>query len=236
MGKNLIQQARGKGSLRYRAPSFRYKGEAKHLPLLAEKMSGQVIDIVHCAGHSAPLIQIKFGQEEGLVIAPEGIRVGDTIEVGIGSAIHLGNVMPLKEIPEGTLVHNIEKCPGDGGKFVRAGGVFGKVLTQLGGEVIVRLPSKKQKSFNANCRAAIGVIAGGGRMEKPVLKAGTMYHEMRKRNKLYPQVSANAMNAVDHPFGNSRSARKAKNVPVSRNAPPGRKVGMIAPRRTGRKR
>ena len=236
MGKRLIQQARGKGGPRYRAPSFRYKGKANHFKLNVEKIMGRVVDIIHCQGHSAPLIQIKYGQEEGIIIAPEGIRVGDMIEVGTGSDIKTGHVLPLKEIPEGTLVHNIEKNPGDGGKFVRAGGVFGKVVTQHGDQVIVKLPSKKQKNFNGECRASIGVVAGGGRLEKPILKAGVAYFRMRARNKLYPQVSGNAQNAVDHPFGNARSARKAKNVPVGRDAPPGKKVGMISPRRTGRKK
>jgi len=236
MGKTLIQQARGKGSLRYRAPSFRYAGKAEHFKLSPEPLSGIVMDIIHCQGHSAPLAQIKYEQEVGLIVAPEGICVGDQIVIGQDIDLRPGNVLALKDIPEGTLIHNIERSPGDGGKFVRAGGVFGKVVSQLGNDVVVRLPSKKNKSFNANCRASIGIVAGGGRLEKPFLKAGTMYHRMRARNKLYPIVGGGSQNAVDHPFGNARTSRKAKVKPVGRNAPPGRKVGMISPRRTGRKK
>ena len=98
------------------------------------------------------------------------------------------------------------------------------------------LPSKKQKEFHPGCRASIGVVAGAGRKEKPFYKAGRKYHAMKAKNKYYPKTSAQSMNAVDHPFGNKRSSRKSKAKPAPRDAPPGRKVGMIRPRRTGRKK
>ena len=97
------------------------------------------------------------------------------------------------------------------------------------------MPSKKQKQFNPRCRATIGVVAGSGRVEKPFLKAGTKFFKMKAKNKLWPKTSGGAMNAVDHPFGNKRTSRKSKARPAPRDAPPGRKVGMIRPRRTGRK-
>jgi large subunit ribosomal protein L2 len=73
-------------------------------------------------------------------------------------------------------------------------------------------------------------------VEKVLLKAGKQWFKKRARNKLYPRSSAAKMNAVDHPYGNKRSSRKSKARPTSRNAPPGRKVGMLAARRTGRKK
>ena len=90
--------------------------------------------------------------------------------------------------------------------------------------------------FLPDCRATIGVIAGSGRKEKPFLKAGTRHYAMKAKNKLYPQVSGTSMNSVDHPFGGSSSATKGRPTQSSRNAPPGRKVGKIAPKRTGRKK
>ena len=97
------------------------------------------------------------------------------------------------------------------------------------------MPSKKQKQFHPNCRATVGVIAGSGKGEKPILKAGKRHHMMKARNKLYPQTSGVAMNAVDHPFGSGRGRHKGKPTIAPRFAPPGRKVGMIRARRTGRK-
>jgi large subunit ribosomal protein L2 len=237
MGKRLIQQARGKGGPTYRSPSFRYKGAAKHNKASPEMLEGEVIDLVHCPGHSAPLAQIRYSNgERCLVLASEGLRVGQKIHSGPQAETTAGNTSNLMDIPEGTAVYNIEAIPGDGGKFVRASGTFAKVVGRFKDSVIIQLPSKKRKSFNPKCRASIGVVAGGGRTEKPVLRAGTKYYKMKAKNKLWPKVRGAAQNAVDHPFGNARTQRKSKAKPVSRHAPPGRKVGMIAPRKTGRRK
>lgn len=233
MGKRIIQQARGKGSPTYKAPSFRYVGKPQH-PGISD-ISGVVVGLIHCPGHTAPLAHVVYDDDShGLMIATEGLVVGQPVTVSSNAEKTTGNVLPLGDVPEGTMVHNIELVPGDGGKFVRASGVFAKVVGKQDGKVTVLLPSKKTKIFNEKCRAGIGVVAGGGRVDKPFLKAGTKMHRMRATNKLYPRSSAASMNAVDHPYGNKHSSRKSKAKPVSRNAPPGRKVGMIAARKTGR--
>jgi large subunit ribosomal protein L2 len=230
MGKNLIQQARGKGGPTYRAPSFRYKGEAK---FPTSNMTAEIIDIVSCQGHSAPLFEVKYDNNStGYLIAGENKRVGDKITFGGEDS----QVTELKHIPEGSFIYNIEGRPLDGGKFVRSGGTFAKLLSHSNDTITVQLPSKKQKEFHPNCRATIGVVAAGGRTEKPFLKAGSKFYAMKAKNKLWPIVSGGSMNAVDHPFGNKRSARKSNAKPAPNNAPPGRKVGMIRPRRTGQKK
>ncbi len=237
MGKNLIQQRRGKGTIRFRAPSFRYAGKAAYSSCKKETMYGEIKDIIHCPGHSAPLMEVKYkGGDNLLLQAAEGIKVGDKIMNGEEIPINLGNVLPLKNIPEGTTVYNIESSPGDGGKFCRAGGAFAKVLTKIGNKVILLLPSKKEREFGAECRATIGIISGSGRKEKPFLKAGFKYHAMKARNRWYPKVCGVAMNAVSHPFGGSSTCSKGNATTISRDAPPGKKVGKIAARRTGKKR
>ncbi|MFH1511155.1 MAG: 50S ribosomal protein L2 [Candidatus Woesearchaeota archaeon] len=236
MGKNLVQQARGKGGPTYRSPGFRFMGNSGHCKETGKKTNGIVADIVDDPGRSAPLAIIRYEREAVLMIAPEGLRVGDMLEAGPGSATSKGNTLPLREIPEGTLIFNIENQPGDGGKFCRSSGVCARVLGKIGERMLVELPSKKQKQFQQDCRATIGTVAGSGRVEKPFLKAGSRFHAMKAKNKLYPITSARSMNAVDHPFGNKRSARKAKQRPAPRNAPPGRNVGMLHPRRTGRRK
>lgn len=234
MGKNLIQQARGKGGPSYKSPSFRFAGQAK---TPNKQLNGVITDLIHCQGHSAPLAQIEYSDKsKGLMIAAQSIAVGDQISIGRESEVRTQNSLPLRQIPEGTQVFNIESQPGDGGKFVRAGGVSAKILSHTQAGVTIILPSKKQKTFHPDCKATIGVIAGGGRVEKPFLKAGTRHFRKRAKNKRYPMISGNAQNAVDHPFGNKRSSRKSKARPAPNNAPPGRKVGMIRARRTGRKK
>ncbi|MBW3004744.1 50S ribosomal protein L2 [Candidatus Woesearchaeota archaeon] len=237
MGKNLIQQARGTGSPRYKVPSFRFKTDGKLRSPKAECINGKILDILNCQGHSAPIIKVKYDDEETrLMIAPEGVRVGDTLSAGAGAAAETGNILLLGEIPDGTFIFNIESQPGDGGKFCRASGNTARLLTKTDNFATVLLPSKKQRKFNVKCRAMVGIIAGGGRHEKPILKAGVMHHKKKAKNKLYPRTGGSKMNAIDHPFGNKRSARKAKQKPVSRFAPPGRKVGKLAARRTGKRK
>lgn len=233
MGKRLIQQRRGRGTRRYLAPSHRFKGAAKHPRM---ETGGVIIDLIHCPGHTAPLMAIENELGEfALTIAPLGIKIGDSVSKGEDSLAN-GSVSMLKDLPEGTLVYNVEAKPGDGGKFVRASGAFARILSKSENHVRVELPSKKKKLFPSSCKAAVGVVAGGGRCEKPILKAGTKHFKMKARNKLYPRVSGVAMNAVDHPFGGSQSSHKGRPTQSPRSAPPGRKVGKIAPRRTGKKR
>ena len=239
MGKRIIQQRRGRGTHTYRSPSFNFKGAVRHRKYDdGEKKSvikGKIIDFVHCPGHSAPLARIKYeNKEEVLISAPMGVKVNDEVSSGLSASADVGCCLPLKNIPDGALIYNIELKPGDGGRFVRASGVAAKIISHMEDKVVVKLPSKKNKIFNINCRAVIGTIAGGGRREKPFIKAGRKHHAMRAKGKLYPKTSGVAMNAVDHPFGSGRGRHAGKCTVAPKHAPPGRKVGMIRARKTGR--
>ncbi|MBI4981257.1 50S ribosomal protein L2 [Candidatus Woesearchaeota archaeon] len=248
MGKNLIQQRRGRGTLTFRSPGHRFRGAVKLYSPQTDGVidtgvmaQGKVTDLVHCPGHSAPLMEVSYSTgDKGLAFAPEGIKVGDNISIGNNSEVNTaatdGNVLCLRDIPEGMPIHNIEIIPGDGGKLVRTGGSFAKIIAKSETAVKVKLPSNKEKDLLPSCRAAIGTIAGSGRLEKPFLKAGTRFHKMHARNKGYPIVCGISMNAVDHPFGGKCSHIKGRPTQSPRSAPPGRKVGKIAPRRTGRQR
>ena len=230
MGKNLIQQKRGKGSSTYRRHSFRSPGIAK----VQDRGGATIIALIKSRFHTAPLAKVRYQDgAEGLLIAPEGVQVGQEVKIGTDAPIEIGNTLPLKDLPEGSFIYNIEKQPGDGGKFVRASGgvarVVGKSHTSFVDDftgapypklwdspgkspsgVIVQLPSKKRTTFNPNCKATLGVVAGGGRKEKPLVKAGTAFHRMKARNKIWPKVNGTAMNAVDHPFGGKRTSRKGR--------------------------
>ncbi len=240
MGKNLISQRRGKGTSVFKAHSHTYVGEVRHHQYTEEektdKIEGKIIDIVHSSGHYAPIAKVTFNDgKESLEVAPFGVKVGDDVVAGVNAEIKDGNILPLKSIPEGTFIFNIESMPGDGGKFVRSSGSFARLVTKSeDGKVTVMLPSKKEHVFNASCRATIGVIAGGGRTEKPMLKAGLAAMKMSARGRFYPRVSAGAMNAVAHPFGGSSSSAKNGPLIARKYASAGAKVGSIRPRRTGR--
>lgn len=232
MGKRIISQRRGKGSTTYRAPSHRYRGKIKYSDISKDVVHGTIIDIFNDAGRDAPLGLVKFGDgTERMMLIPEGIGTGSTIEVGFSTAVREGNVMSIGDIPEGTPIFNVETSPGDGGKLVRSSGSFAVIVSHDVNKTVIRLPSKSLKSLNPKCKATIGVVAGGERTRKMFAKAGIRWYAARARNKLYPRTSAKSMNAVDHKFGKS-----AKQKTTKRTAPPGAKVGSFGARRTGRGR
>ncbi len=237
MGRRIQGQRRGRGSSTFRAPSHRYKAELSHRKTEdADVLAGEVVDIEHDPARSAPVANVEFEDgDQRLVLASEGVAVGDTLEVGISASIEEGNTLPLGEIPEGVPICNVESQPGDGGKFARASGVNADLVTHERDAAVVQLPSGEVKRLSPDCRATIGVVAGGGRTDKPFVKAGNKHHKMKTRGGKWPKVRGVAMNAVDHPFGGGGRQHPGRPKSVSRNAPPGRKVGDIASKRTGRK-
>ncbi|MFC7046581.1 50S ribosomal protein L2 [Halobacteriaceae archaeon GCM10025711] len=235
MGRRIQGQRRGRGTPTFRAPSHRYKAKLDHKVADDDVIAGTVVDIEHDPARSAPVAVVEFEDgDQRMVLAAEGVGVGDTVEVGITAAIEPGNTLPLAEIPEGVPVSNVESQPGDGGTFARSSGVNATLITHERDAAVVQLPSGEVKRLSPQCRATIGVVAGGGRTEKPYVKAGKKHHKMRARGTKWPRVRGVAMNAVDHPFGGGGRQHPGRPKSVSRHAPPGRKVGDIASKRTGR--
>jgi len=234
MGKRIRAQRRG-SSPKNRVRSHRFPG-ANRLPRKSEAVA-EVVDMVHSPVHTAPLAKIKF--DDGTtahVAATEGMSVGGTVAFGSKVSLRPGNVTEIGNIPEGTPICNVEARPGDGGKFARSGGNSATLEARMGNTVRVRLPSGALRDLPPHCRATIGVLAGHGRTEKPLMKAGAAHYRAKARGKLYPSVSGVAMNPVDHPHGGGNHQAVHGPNSVSRNAPPGQKVGHIAPSRTGRGR
>ncbi|PSP38266.1 50S ribosomal protein L2 [Halobacteriales archaeon SW_8_65_20] len=236
MGRRIQGQRRGRGGPTFRAPSHRYKTDLSHRTVEdSDVVSGTVVDIEHDPARSAPLAAVEFEDgDQRLVLASEGVAVGDTLQVGVSAEIAVGNTLPLAEIPEGIPICNVEVQPGDGGKFARASGVNATLMTHDRNVTVVQLPSGETRRLSPEARATIGAVAGGGRTEKPFVKAGNKHHKMRARGTKWPNVRGVAMNAVDHPFGGGGRQHPGKPKSVSRDAPPGRKVGDIASRSTGR--
>ena len=239
MGKPLKQQIRGKGKPRYRAPSHRYKLKLSYRNYDdLEKngvLAGQVVDFIDDPARNAIVAAVLLDNNELVnVIAYEGMVLGSKVELGSDASISLGNVLPLSKIPEGMYIYNLEKTPGDGGKLVRSAGSYAQVMMKEGDKVQVRLPSNRMVMLNSNCRAQIGVPAGGGIKEKPLLKAGNAYYKHRAKNRLWPKSRGVKMSAYDHPFG-GKQHHEGKPTTVSKNAVPGQKVGHLRAKHTGRK-
>ena len=231
MGKRIIQQARGHGSLTYRVRKKAFSIKPGYPVDL--KGEWEIIKLINSGGHSAPIVKLR--NKKGRIFfnfAGKGSYEGQKINIG---GQEKGNIAALGDLDNGINVFNIEGQPKDGGKFVRTGGNSAIIKSKKASVVTMMLPSKKEKKFDANCRATIGETAGQGRLDKPILKAGRKFYMKKSKSKLWPRTSAVKMNAIDHPFGSGRGKRIKSKI-AKRNAPPGKKVGLLRPKRTGRKK
>jgi large subunit ribosomal protein L8e len=180
----------------------------------------------------------RYKRDTELLIATEGMYSGQFIYCGKKATLTCGNILPLAGVPEGTIVCNVEAKVGDRGAFARGSGCFAVVVShdEDKGTTRLRLPSGGKKTVSSNVRAQIGVVAGGGRTDKPLLKAGNAYHKYAVKRNSWPKVSAVRKNPVEHPFGGGNHIHVGRPSTVGRYTPAGRKVGLIAARRTGRLR
>lgn len=232
MGKRIIQQARGHGSGTYRVRRRAFRYELKYPAKLSGE--GTVIKLINSPAHSAPLAKINYGKGTFYIPAFKGMIEGQKINFN-AKEVKEGHILRLGDLPIKTPVYNIESRPGDGGVFIKTAGSSGIINKIMEKFVYVLMPSKKEKKFNKNCRAIIGVVAGSGRLEKPIIKAGKKFYMKRGKGKLWPRTSAVKVNVIDHPFGSGRG-KNPKSKVAKRNAPPGKKVGLLRPRRTGKRK
>jgi large subunit ribosomal protein L2 len=236
MGKRPIVRRRGI-SPKFRAPTHRRVGDVRYVGMGQPILAGTVVELLHDPGRGGPVANVRLDSGESfLTVAGERMYIGQRMEVGSEAKLQLGSVLPLGNIPEGSMIFNVERNPGDGGALFRASGNYAVLTGKFGRGIMLKDKSGRSFTMNPYCRATIGVVAGGGRIEKPFLKAGSKVPLMRARGRLYPRVRGVAMTSVYHPFGGGRHQHKGMPTTVSRNAPPGRKVGLIAARRTGRGR
>jgi large subunit ribosomal protein L8e len=160
---------------------------------------------------------------------------GQFVYCGKKATLTVGNVLPLESLPEGTIVCNIEEKAGDRGALARASGNYATIIGHNHDDNITRLklPSGAKKVVKSTCRATVGIVAGGGRIDKPMLKAGRAYHLNKAKRNRWPKTRGVAMNPVDHPHGGGNHQHIGHASTVARNSPAGKKVGLIAARRTG---
>jgi len=245
MGRVIRAQRKGRGSV-FRSHNKHRKGPAKLRSLdFSERhgyMKGVVKDIIHDPGRGAPLAVVhfrdpyRFKLRKELFIAAEGMYTGMFVYCGKKANLQIGNVLPVGAMPEGTIICNLEEKSGDRGKLARASGNYATVVAHNPDthKTRVKLPSGAKKVLGSNNRAMIGIVAGGGRIDKPILKAGRAYHKYKAKRNSWPKVRGVAMNPVEHPHGGGNHQHIGKASTVRRGASAGKKVGLIAARRTGR--
>lgn len=231
MGKRIISRRRGAGTGPYRSPSHRHHGPVR-LPDPKVRGEATILSIQHAPGRNAPVAIVSApGGGELRLVAPAGAATGDVLALGEGRLAR-GSILRLSEIPDGTLVSNIEVQPNDGGKLVRSAGTAALVVGHQGREVTLELPSGRFKNVLIECRAQVGVVAGGGRSERPFIKAGKKVLAYASMSKPAFKVRGVAMNPVNHPFGGGAHQHVGRPSTVSSGTWPGAKVGRFGPRRT----
>jgi len=247
MGRVIRAQRKG-SSPSFKSHTFHRKGAAKLRSIdFAERhgyIKGVIREIQHDPGRGAPLAVVhfrdryKYGLQKELMVAAEGLYTGQYVYCGKKATIAVGNVLPVGQMPEGTVICQVEEKSGDRGKLARASGNYATIISQNADakKTKIKLPSGQKKTISSLNRAMIGIVAGGGRIDKPILKAGRAYFKYKAKRHSWPKVRGVCMNPVDHPFGGGNHQHIGKPSTVSRLKSPGRKVGLIAARRTGRVR
>jgi large subunit ribosomal protein L2 len=155
------------------------------------------------------LLNYKDG-EKRYILAPVGIEIGQVVESGEAADIKTGNCLPIKNIPLGTVIHNIELRPGEGGKLVRSAGSSAQLMAKEGEYAQVRMPSGEVRKILMVCRATIGQLGNLDHENVVIGKAGRMRH-MGKR----PSVRGIAMNPVDHPHGGGEARSTSGRPPTT---------------------
>ncbi|MFH1056217.1 MAG: 50S ribosomal protein L2 [Candidatus Micrarchaeota archaeon] len=235
MGTRLRQQKRGKGSPAFKSPGHRFFGNITY-EMPKATVTGVVKGFIRDPIRKVLIAKIVLQDGTHFYnLAAEGLAVGAVVEIGADAKPTLGSVTKLSNIPDGSAVFNVEMRPGDGGKTSRAGGSSCSKISEDEdtGLVSVQFPSKAVRVLSPNCFATVGLASGGGRLEKPFLKAGNKWFKMKALNRYYPHVRGRAMSAYDHPYGGKTGGKPTM---VSHGTPPGRKAGHIGARRTGRRK
>merc|ERR1711966_220384 len=247
MGRVIRGQRKGRGSI-FRSHNRNRKGAAKLRVLdFGERrgfVKGVVKDIIHDPGRGAPLAKVNFHNarayklDKELMPAVEGTYTGQFVYCGKKAQLIVGNTLPLVSMPEGAIISNVEVRPGDRGVISRCSGDYCTIIAQdiEKKRTKIRLPSGSKKWVQNTCRATIGIVSGGGRLDKPLMKAGRAYWKYKVKRNSWPKVRGCAMNPVEHPHGGGNHQHIGHASTVKRDSPPGKKAGLIAARRTGRLR
>jgi large subunit ribosomal protein L2 len=175
-------------------------------------VTGEILTVEYDPNRSAFISLVAYSDgEKRYILAPAGIKVGQKIAQGSGVSPDLGNAMPMKEMPLGTLIHNIEMQPGQGGRICRSAGTYAQLMAKEGKYVALKLPSGESRFVLGECLATVGILSNAEHQQEVKGKAGRSRWLGRR-----PRVRPAAMNPVDHPMGGGEGRNKG-GQPRSRN-------------------
>lgn len=208
--KNGGRNNQGKITVRHQAGGAKRKYRIIDFKRNKDGIQGVVATIEYDPNRSANIALINYADgEKRYILAPKGLKVGDKVESGVKADIVIGNAKEIKDIPVGTVIHNIELYPGKGGQLIRAAGTSAQILGREEKYVLVRLKSGEVRRILAKCRATIGEVGNENYSLINIGKAGRKRHMGVK-----PTVRGSVMNPVDHPHGGGEGKQ-----PVGHKAP-----------------
>ena len=208
--KNAGRNSQGKITVRHRGGGAKRKYRVIDFKRDKEQIPARVAGIEYDPNRSANIALLHYADgEKRYILAPKGLKVGDTLYSGLGSDIKIGNCLKMKDMPVGTIVHNIELKAGKGGQIVRAAGASAQLMAKEGKYVLLRLPSGEMRKVHAECKATIGQV---GNLEHEIVTIGKAG---RKRHMgIRPTVRGSVMNPNDHPHGGGEGR-----APIGRSGP-----------------
>jgi large subunit ribosomal protein L2 len=187
----------GKITVRHRGGGSRRKIRIVDFKRDKTGVPGKVAAIEYDPGRTARIALVFYRDgEKRYILAPTGLEVGATVQSGPQSEIRIGNALPLRNMPSGTVVHNIELIVGRGGQIVRSAGASAQLMAKEDKFCLLRLPSGEMRRVPADCMATVGQVSNPEHALVKLGKAGKVRWRGRR-----PQVRGSAMNPVDHPHG-----------------------------------
>jgi len=208
--KNSGRNSYGRITVRHRGGGNRRKYRIIDFKRNKLDMSAKVLTLEYDPNRTAHIALVQYEDgEKRYIIAPQGLKVGDTIANGATADIVAGNALPLSAIPTGTFIHNVELYPGKGAQLARAGGVMAQLMAKEGKHALLRLPSGELRKVPVECMATVGQVGNADHANVNIGKAGKKRH-MGWR----PTVRGSVMNPCDHPHGGGEGKS-----PIGRSGP-----------------
>lgn len=205
------RNSNGRVTVRYRGGGHKRRFREVDLKRNKVDVPGKVVSVEYDPNRSARLALIGYADgDKRYILWPQGLNVGDTVLSGDRVDIKPGNCLPLKNMPLGTTVHNVELKIGKGGQIIRSAGTYGQLMAKEGGYVQVKLPSGEVRMILDRCRATVGQVGNLDHEKVSLGKAGRTRRLGRR-----PKVRGVVMNPVDHPHGGGEGRTSGGRHPVT---------------------
>ena len=209
------RNSKGRMTMRYIGGGHKRKYRVIDFKRDKENIPATVKTIEYDPNRTANIALVSYTDgEKRYIIAPQGLQIGQNVETGSNAKPEIGNTLYLRDIPYGTVIHNVELKPGQGAKMTRSAGSYAQLMSRDGKYAVIKLPSGESRMILQTCKATIGMVSNQDHELEISGKAGRARWQGRR-----PRTNAVRMNPVDHPMGGGEG-RASGGIPRSRNGMP----------------